>query len=49
MKSTEPEACRPVFIEVPKPIRDLSSMEKCIFIEQIIQAISESTSKEERV
>ena len=40
---------RPVFIEVPKPIKDMSALEKDRFIEQIIQALSESTSKEERV
>ena len=40
---------RPVFIEVPKSIKDMSAVEKDRFIEQIIQALSESTSKEERV
>ena len=40
---------RPVFIEVPKPVKDMSAVEKDRFIEQIIQALSESTSKEERV
>ena len=40
---------RPVFIEVPKPVRDMSEVEKDRFIEQIVQALSESTSKEERV
>ena len=36
---------RPVFIEVPKPVKDMSALEKDLFIEQIIQALSESTSK----
>jgi hypothetical protein len=40
---------RPVFIEVPKPVKDMSAVEKDRFIQQIIQALSESTSKEERV
>ena len=44
-----PTDSRPVFIEVPKPIKDMSAVEKDRFIEQIIQALSESTSKEERV
>ena len=44
-----PVDSRPVFIEVPKPIKDMSAVEKDRFIEQIIQALSESTSKEERV
>ena len=39
---------RPVFIEVPKPVKDMSAVEKNRFIEQIVQALSESTSKEER-
>ena len=39
---------RPVFIEVPKPVKDMSALEKDLFIEQIIQALSESTSNEER-
>ena len=37
---------RPVFIEVPKPVKDMSAVEKDRFIEQIIQALSESTNKE---
>ena len=40
---------RPVFIEVPKPVKDMSAVEKDRFIEQIVQALSEPTSKEERV
>ena len=39
---------RPVFIEVPKPISVMSAVEKDLFIEQIIEALSESTSNEER-
>ena len=38
----------PVFIEVPKPVKDMIAVEKDLFIEQIIQALSDSTSKEER-
>ena len=38
----------PVFIEVPKPVKDMSAVERELFIEQIVQALSESTSKEER-
>jgi hypothetical protein len=37
---------RPVFIEVPKPVKDMSAVGKDRFIEQIIQALSESTNKE---
>lgn len=37
-----------VFIEVPKPISAMSATEKALFIEQIIEALSKSTSKEER-
>ena len=48
-KPIMPIDSRPVFIEVPKPVKDMSEMEKDRFIEQIIQALSESTSKEERV
>jgi len=44
----EPADSRPVFIEVPKPISEMNAVEKDLFIEQIIQALSESTSKEER-
>ena len=40
---------RPVFIEVPKPVKTMSAVEKDRFIEQIVQALSEPTSKEERV
>ena len=47
-KAIEPADSRPVFIEVPKPISAMSAMEKDLFIEQIIQALNESTSKEER-
>lgn len=47
-KSVEPAASRPVFIEVPKPVKDMSAAEREFFIEQIVQALSESTSKEER-
>ena len=47
-KLIEPADSRPVFIEVPKPISAMSAAEKDLFIEQIIQALSESTSKEER-
>jgi hypothetical protein len=47
-KPIEPAGSRPVFIEVPKPVKDMSVVEKDLFIEQIIQALSESTSKEER-
>ena len=47
-KPIEPADSRPVFIEVPKPLKDMSAVEKHLFIEQIIQALSESTSKEER-
>ena len=48
-KPIEPADNRPVFIEVPKPISAMSAAEKDLFIEQIIQALSESTSNEERV
>jgi hypothetical protein len=48
-KPIMPIDSRPVFIEVPKPVKDMSAVEKDRFIEQIIQALSESTSKEERV
>ena len=37
-----------VFVEVPKPISVMSVVEKDLFIEQIIEALSESTSNEER-
>ena len=37
-----------VFVEVPKPISAMSVVEKDLFIEQIIEALSESTSNEER-
>ena len=37
-----------VFIEVPKPISAMSVVEKDLFIERIIEALSESTSNEER-
>ena len=47
-KPIVPADSRPVFIEVPKPISAMSAVEKDLFIEQIIQALSESTSKEER-
>jgi hypothetical protein len=47
-KSVVPAASRPVFIEVPKPVKDMSAVERELFIEQIVQALSESTSKEER-
>jgi hypothetical protein len=47
-KPIAPAGSRPVFIEVPKPISTMSAVEKDLFIEQIIQALSESTSKEER-
>ena len=47
-KPIEPVDSRPVFIEVPKPISVMSAVEKDLFIEQIIQALSESTSEEER-
>ena len=48
-KPITPIDSRPVFIEVPKPVKDMSAVEKDRFIEQIIQALSEPTSKEERV
>jgi hypothetical protein len=47
-KPIEPADSRPVFIEVPKPVKDMSAAEKDLFIEQIIKALSESTSREER-
>ena len=47
-KPIEPAGSRPVFIEVPKPISAMSAVEKDLFIGQIIQSLSESTSKEER-
>jgi hypothetical protein len=47
-KPIMPIDSRPVFIEVPKPVKDMSALEKDLFIEQIIQALSESTSNEER-
>ena len=47
-KLIRPADSRPVFIEVPKPIGAMNAVEKGLFIEQIIQALSESTSKEER-
>ena len=47
-KAIEPADSRPVFIEVPRPISAMSAVEKDLFVEQIIQALSESTSKEER-
>jgi hypothetical protein len=43
-KPIEPAAIRPIFIEVPKPVMDMSAAEKDLFIEQIVQALSESTS-----
>ena len=48
-KPISPIDSRPVFIEVPKPVKGMSAMEKDRFIEQIVQALSESTSKEERL
>jgi hypothetical protein len=45
-KLIEPEDSGPVFIEAPKPVKDMSAVEKDLFIEQIIQTLSESTSKE---
>jgi hypothetical protein len=48
-KPIMPIDSRPVFIEVPKPVKTMSAVQKDRFIEQIIQALSESTSKEERV
>ena len=47
-KPIVPADSRPVFIEVPKPISAMSAVEKDLFIEQIIEALSESTSNEER-
>jgi len=47
-KLIKPVDSGPVFIEVPKPVKDMSAMEKHLFIEQIIQALSESKSEEER-
>ena len=47
-KPIEPADSRPVFFEVPKPISAMKVVEKDLFIEQIIQALSESTNKEER-
>jgi hypothetical protein len=47
-KPITPIDSRPVFIEVPKPINAMSALEKDFFIEQIIQAFSESISEEER-
>ena len=47
-KSVDPAVSKPVFIEVPKPVKDMSAVEIELFIEQIVQALSESTSKEER-
>ena len=35
-------------MEVPKPVSAMSAVEKDLFIKQIIQALSESTSNEER-
>ena len=43
-----PADSRPVFMEVPKTISAMSAVEKDLFIEQIIEALSESTSNEER-
>ena len=43
-KPIEPADSRPVFIEVPKPISAMSAAEKDFFIEQIIEALSGSTS-----
>ncbi len=48
-KPIMPIGSGPVFIEVPKPVKDMSAVEKDRFIEQIVQSLSESTSKEERV
>jgi len=48
-KPITPIDSRPVFIEVPKPVKDMSAVEKDRFIEQIVEALSESTNKEERV
>ena len=47
-KPITPINSRPVFIEVPKPVKDMSAVEKDRFIEQIVQALSESPSEEER-
>ena len=47
-KPITPVNSRPVFIEVPKPVKDMSAVEKDRFIEQIVQALSESPSEEER-
>ena len=47
-KPIKPADSRPVFIEVPKPISAMSAVEKDLFIEQIIQALDESTNKGER-
>lgn len=47
-KPITPINSRPVFIEVPKPVKDMSAVEKDRFIEQIVKALSESPSEEER-
>ena len=43
MKDKEPNAA--VFIEVPKPINAMSANEKELFVDQIIQALSQSIIK----
>ena len=48
-KPIRPIDSRPVFIEVPKLVKDMSAVEKDRFIEQIVESLSESVSKEERV
>ena len=36
-----------VFVEVPKPINEMSKSEKELFIEQIIEALGDSSNKVE--
>jgi len=45
MKDDQPNPA--VFIEVPKPINEMSKSEKELFIEQIIEALGDSSKKVE--
>jgi len=45
MKDEQPNPA--VFIEVPKPINEMSKNEKTLFIEQIIEALGDRSKKVE--
>ena len=45
MKNEQPNSV--VFVEVPKPINEMSKKEKDLFIEQIIEALGDSSKKVE--